>query len=234
MLLTVDGYKFPIEKITYEDSPYTDILIGNPSCRPRGCVEFTIKDKDPIASLQHVKFYETCSISTKRFAKQKGAMHILIKAALRWLIRTYPYIKKVTFTDESYFDIDGQNFMLPEKLFLTTGQTWYSKHFGAKLTDTKRNNDMMFAFKRAYDTNRTYYQKLPLSAWLEHNVANTLLKDPFLRNYSISGSEWYISKETIESYDISDPTVSMQGGDTKPPAKHIVRPTIKRRPRIWH
>lgn len=232
MILTIDGYKFPIETIEY-DSPYKDILIGNPSCRPRGCVELTVKDKDPVASLQHVKFYETCSISSKRFVKKQGAMHTLIKASLRWLIRTYPHIQKVTFTDESYFEVNGQNFMLPEQLFLTTGQTWYSKHFGARLTNTKRNNDIIYAFQRAYNANHKYYQNLPLNAWLEDKLAETLSKDPMLRNYLISGSEWYIPRDIIESYDIPDPVVTVHGGD-KRGAKPIVKPMMKRRPRIWH
>lgn len=215
--------------IENEWEPYTTILIGNPNCKPRGCVEISVYGNDTTARLQNVKYYATCS-TARQFQKNEGAMQVLLKIALKWLIRNYPHINKVTFTDESYYNLDnGQVLMLPEKLYLTEGHTWYSKHFGAK--PSTRTRLVLKLFARAYKDGKQHFNTLPLDSWTEENAAKTLSVYPALYGKQISGTEWYITRETIASYDVGDPVWNQQGGGVSANVKRSF--DIRRRPHIW-
>lgn len=134
MILTIDKYQFPIYITDTKWDDYIDICI-NLSCEPKPCIHITVEKNNPIAGINAIDYYESCSISAHPFKKGTGAMVVFIKASLKWLIEAYPYIKEVHLQDDSYY-VDKpskEELMLPEKMVLTEGQTWYESNISKTL-----------------------------------------------------------------------------------------------------
>lgn len=235
MYLAVDGYVFPMEVRKEEWADETTVLIADPSCKSKACIILMIDDSST-ASLQLVHYYPSCNISKKYFEKRSGAMQLLIKSSLYWLMQTYTHVKRVTFSDDSYLEFNGDTYMLPEKMFLTEGTTWYAKHFSAK--PTKKTKIIVKRFQRAYDEFGNTFRQLPMKSWKKKYFKSTIEQVPYLLGFQLSGSEWYIARKTIESYNVLDVKVlkriprGMDGGAAS--ASQILA-SIPRfpRPHVW-
>lgn len=58
---------------------------------------------------------------------------MLVRLAITYIKKTYPYVKILTFSDASYRECDNSSKVeLPEMACITTGKTWYETHFGAE------------------------------------------------------------------------------------------------------
>lgn len=237
MLLGVDRYRFPVEIMEYDFDDTIDILIGNPSCKPKACIEMSVTketedtSKYPSISeavLQQIHYFDSCSVSEKKFTKGSKDMDMLVKAALKWLIQKYPYVEKVSLSDKSYFqERDGSPIvLLPEKMYLTEGHTWYQKHFGAQPSDETMR--ILKRYQYVYENFHHLLKQLPLSAWYEKELSKTLSDFTFLKNRQLSGSSWYITKETINEYDI--PEVIEYFDDEK----SVMSGGARIIPRPWH
>jgi hypothetical protein len=212
MQLLVGEYKFPIEIIKNEWEPGdVHIHVGNPSNRPKPCVVITVYDEE-IAILQEVSYYGTCSISGTRFERGSGGMHILVKGVLQWLMGRYPQLKEVKLTDKTFY----QDIMLPEKLALTEGTTWYVKHFGA-VPDGLDTMRRFHAYQQVHQTMGDSMRTLPPNTWTTANMRELLSQLPGIHGRTLSGTTWRISKETIKTYDIPPVTTSLTGGGRKRP-----------------
>lgn len=213
-LLVSDGYRFPLIEQRYDFEPgLVDIWIGNPKCKPKPCINISaFEEKDAI--LNDIAFYPTCSISEKTFLRRSNAMKHLVMASLRWLIDAFPAVDEVQLTDKSYFGNGDQIVMLPEKMVLCEGATWYQKHLFAEPADLTR-----ITLKRYVALHKRFgneFRALPIEAWYETNISNTLKKyDGFLARTQLSGSVWKVSKETILSYPISTPILVQEGGNKR-------------------
>lgn len=101
-------------QIFKEDSIYarlTDIKIGN---------------------LPHLYYNIECSLEHDF---QRGIdTNNIVRFLLSYVANTYPYVTQLSFTDASYRTCDtGTVVPLPELSYLTSGETWYQKNFGATL-----------------------------------------------------------------------------------------------------
>lgn len=173
MILHTEGYSFPIERYKDDiDNTITEIFIGNPKCKPIPCIHITVYANEPVAVLQELVFFTSCSTSPKKFVRRSDGVKVMLRAALAWLLKKYTHVTSVEFSDNSYFKSGGNDiFMLPEKMVLTEGQTWYQKHFHA--IPYKRTEQNLNLFVRFYNQQKQHFQSLPDSAWLNVNIANT-------------------------------------------------------------
>jgi hypothetical protein len=184
---------FSVSFTKHDWTPYIEFYFGNPQCKPRPCIHITLEPQDPIAIIN------TCSISEKSFNRGTGAMVIFIKTVLKWMIKEYPFIQTFSFTDESYFKTKDGTYLLPEKMLLTEGKTWYQKHFNA--TPSVRTLRIYNSYLLEHQRNGDIFKNLPKNAWLESQLAETLKSYSTLAYKTLSGTEWYISRDMIESYD---------------------------------
>jgi len=211
LFMEADGYRFPMVLQQYDFEPdLVDIWIGNPNCKPKPCLNISVfKGKEAV--INDLAFYRTCSVSEKTFTRSSSAMKHLIMAALRWLLSEYPEVAEVQLTDKSYFGEDGRVVLLPEKMVLCEGATWYQKHFGAEPVDITQ-----ITYKRYLALHKRFgdrFKSLPIEAWYETNIAETLKEyDDFLARTQLTGSVWKITKAVIMSYPVSEPKVTQGGG----------------------
>jgi hypothetical protein len=235
MFLRVDDYVFPIVRVEYDWTPYIEYYFGNPSCKPKPCIHITIEQNDPLAIINTIDFYKSCSISEKAFNRGTGAMVLFVKTVLKWLIKEYPDIQTFSLTDESYYKTNGGAYLLPEKMLLTEGKTWYQKHFGA--IPSSRTEKLYNSYLLEYQKHEEVFKQLPNTAWLESNLAKTIQPYQTLYLKSISGTEWFIHRNTIESYDIPpfEFIKTLQKGGNIPPKtqKISIKPRKHRIPRPW-
>jgi hypothetical protein len=235
MYLEVDGYKFPVNLI--ENSWDSDVVlqVGNPHCRPKPCLQVTFDPNGWLAGIDILAYHTTCSVSKRRFERGSGAIVLMVKAALQWLMRTYPKLCRVVLADESYFTYHEDVYLLPEKMILTEGQTWYQKHFGA-VPDKGGTHKIVAKYQRVYEKHGEEVRKLPDSAWLSKNIEATLKKFPELENIHLSGRQWSIHRKTIEAYDIPIVTLHMDGGGRSGAGLKHMMASLRRppRPRIWY
>jgi ribosomal protein L11 methylase PrmA len=122
----------------------------------------------------------------------------MLKVALQWLVDEYK-ISKVTFSDKSH---SSQGFMLPEKMVLTEGQTWYQKYF-----DVQPDNDVtkatLKAYGRLYNEHKDYFKSLANNSWAMPKIRDKLKPfDKELKKQQLSGSVWHMTKQTIKGYNV--------------------------------
>lgn len=235
MYLSVDNYKFPMIIHKYDFEEDITVQVGNPKCKPKPCLQITLNPSEYLAGIDTMRFYTTCSISEKAFQRGTGATHIMVKATLKLLIEKYPSLKVFALADKSYFDTeDGNTLMLPEKMALTEGVTWYEKHFQAVPDDA--TSLVLKKYKRAYAKYGDMFRKLPLDAWYSQNIQETLRKaGPMLENVQLSGMQWFIHRDVIQKYDVPDFKVVMEGGGSGIKRFEELMTNIpwKTTPRVW-
>lgn len=206
MRLESDGYAFPVQIIRYDWDPRNvDIVIGNPSC-----LEISVSMDDPDATLQVLQFFETCNESRKPFVQGSGAMVILVKVALRWLCNTFPHIKTVSLTDKSFFQKQEKRYLLPEKMMLTEGQTWYQKHLQAQ--PEKKTERILIRYLHVWKEHGNEIKSLSNEYWTPERIKEIGAMYPYIRNFQMTGSAWVIRRSTIVAYDIEDPVYKQGGG----------------------
>ena len=203
MILVIGEYKFEVVINDLEDG-VMEIYIGSAS---RPCVIFLVFNNETII-LQDLMYHSKCS-SGKPFVRRSGATQIMVKGALQWLCDMYPKVKAVDLTDKMKYE----GVIVPERMFLTEGQTWYQKHFQA-LPETK-TTAILYFYKRVYEKHKQDLLELPLDAWKVKNIKDTLSQFPSLYMKQITGTGWYIPRNTIIAYDIPKYEIRMEGGSKK-------------------
>jgi len=207
MNIKVGTFIFPVINSYNLEDDVTDIYIGNPSCKPKPCIIISVDHINKVAIIQDITYYKSCNINNSDFNRGEGGMQLLVKASLKFLINEHPFIKKVYLTDKSYYN----NIILPEKMLLTEGQTWYMKYFGA-VPDTQTKSTLR-KYLRIHKLYKEQFQALPKEAWNEKNIRATLSEyTPYLKNHQLSGSSWYITKDKINGFDIPKFEILQNGG----------------------
>jgi hypothetical protein len=198
MYLESGGLSFHIQVIDQEWDD--DIAIYCGQYRKPPCVIILFERGSTIARLQSVGFFEHCSVSnSKQFTRRSGAVVVMVKVVLQWITNTYN-ISTVVFADESH---SAQGYMLPEKMVLTEGQTWYQKYFTAEPEET-RTKPALKAYVKLYNEKKEYFRTLDDGMWLVENVRDVLA--PFqttLQYQQLTSSSWYIKATTIKGYNIA-------------------------------
>ena len=163
------------------------------------CIIITFQRGKKVAILQGLSFFSHCNInSDKRFLQRSGAVELMLKVTLQWLVSEYD-ITRVTFSDKSH---STQGYMLPEKMILTEGKTWYQKHFDAK-PDSELTKMSLKAYLRLYNDNKAHFISLPNDAWVMPAIKETLKEfQDTLKKQQLSGTVWQITRKVIESYNI--------------------------------
>lgn len=209
LVIESDNYQFPV--VIHEDYETNSMIIGigNNKCKPQPCMIIEVDRRDWSAVIQTIDYYKKCSISEKEFERGKGGIHTMVKVGLKWLLITFPKIKKVFLTDKSYY----QKILIPERKVIFEGLTWYAKYFGAKPADpvTKTVLKKLTAIHNNTDA-RQHLMSLHDSAWTYENIGDTL--KPYMSHGQLTGSTWVISKNTINSYPEQYTTfeTAMEGG----------------------
>jgi hypothetical protein len=206
MLAIQEGeYTFPV--YIEEDENNVEIFVGSSDRRRLPCVHISLYGSNAV--LQDLVFLSHCS--TNRLLLQgDGSLVIMLKSVLKWLCRKYPFVKYIEFMDKSYYNTQKGRIMLPEKMVLTEGKTWYMKHFGAEPHSPEAINAYK-KYKTVYDTQVNVMKDKNSNAWTYENLQNIIDDFPVLNGKMISTTTWKIPKKTIQEYNVN-PTESQMGG----------------------
>lgn len=116
-----------------------DIVLDAPN-HPDDRVRELLRPRIHIARIVKINFHPRCSIT--RELQRGGGTEVMVKSALTFVTRTFPWITDFTLTDASTVDCGdecGGASSYPVSLtalsLCTTGQTWYERAFGARLED---------------------------------------------------------------------------------------------------
>jgi len=97
--------------------------------------------KSSDALLSNISYNIHCSLEDNFLRGQDTTM--ILKLAISYIKRHYPYVKTLLFNDASFRTCDnGARIPLSEMSYIRTGETWYQTHFYAYLdSDDKLNFD---------------------------------------------------------------------------------------------
>lgn len=120
-----------------------------------------------IAHLPGIDFNRECSLE---YNFNRGLdTTMLLKFSITYIQKTYPHVRGISFNDASYRTCDnGQNVSLAMMSYITSGQTWYEKHFGAYL-DAKSKVKFIPVEKEFIESKKTF-------TW---EMMNTLIESEF-------------------------------------------------------
>lgn len=196
MYLESNNFKFPVQIIDEEWDDEVAIYVGQHRKTP--CIIILIEKGKKVARMQSVSFFDHCSVSTEnKFTRRSGAVVLMVKVVLQWLVHTYN-ITTVVFADESHSE---QGYMLPEKMMLTEGQTWYQKHLGAE-PEATRTKPIVKAFTKLYTQHKEHFKSLNCSAWLVDNLREVLKPyNNIIQHQQLTSSVWNITSKTIQNYN---------------------------------
>lgn len=86
-----------------------------------------------IASLPNLYYNLNCSL--EHDFKRGFDTNMILKLIQSYIKKEYPHVKYLQFNDASHRECDDGKFIdLAPMSYFTTGQTWYEKHFHARLT----------------------------------------------------------------------------------------------------
>ena len=122
----------------YETEDSITLYIGGHDmyCLDINIIKYTSKMAstfDPtIANLSKIQWNQNCSLE---YNFRRGIdSNMILKFAITYIQKTYPHVKGISFNDASFRTCDnGQNVSLAMMSYISTGQTWYEKNFGAYL-----------------------------------------------------------------------------------------------------
>lgn len=86
-----------------------------------------------IANLPGIEYNQNCSLE---YNFRRGIdSTMILKFAITYVFNKYPHVKGISFNDASFRACDnGKQVSLAMMSYISTGQTWYEKNFGAYLT----------------------------------------------------------------------------------------------------
>lgn len=132
-----------LKLVTHESDNYITIYIGG---HTKYCIYgFVIKQGSIMAERYDVsigdfsKIQFTIECSLEHVFRRGIDTNIILKVFLSYIYKHYPYVKQLNFEDASYRRCDtGEIIDLAEMSYITTGKTWYEKHFGASVAPQSR------------------------------------------------------------------------------------------------
>lgn len=192
-------YNYPVQIIA-DEKDFHVVHIGGTNDM-HACMTFLVFPISKTCTIQNFMHAEHCS-TNRQLKRGSEGMKVLAKAGLKFIMKTYPDLRRIRLTDESIYE----NIWLPEIKMLTEGQTWYQKYLGAEpaegtaeVLEQYKNIRKKYIFKESL----RYYTKDKLSK---------LLKKLYLEQ--LTGKDWYISRKTIKDYDISIKVTQTGGSES--------------------
>lgn len=143
--ITTTNYKFKIY-IENDDGRLIYHLRG-PKLE---CV--TLEYADDVMVMQNLSHHTTCSLETT-LKRHEGTIEMAkatIQYALSDLTKQDKKVDYVEFTDNSTFTCGKERVILSNYSFLTKGQTWYEKYFGATLKNSTKRKILNIARNKLY------------------------------------------------------------------------------------
>jgi len=206
---------------------------GNKKGRPKPCITIDLYHESPnqwIMILQDLAYYSTCS-REKNLERGSGTVE-MAQGAIKALCDMYP-IRKIEFTDKSYFPHPAGNVPLPEKLVLSGKDTWYQTYLSAKPTaSTKR---VLARYYKARELPTRYIgiaesAAATISAHFSQrgrDVTEAEITD-VLRKLGLQGltaTSWMIPVKQVQTYPAARLVASQSGGapPIDPPPRYIYR-----------
>lgn len=160
-----------------------DIVLDAPN-HPDDRVRTLLRPRIHIARIVKINFHPQCSIT--RELQRGGGTEVMVKSALTFVTRTFPWITDFTLTDASTVDCGDEGgasyaVSLTALSLCTTGQTWYERTFGARLEDG------MAAYRLAVDASALMDPaKKPSTA------------DDFCRAYGVPETVAYLEDASVQ------------------------------------
>jgi hypothetical protein len=201
--LRTDNYVFPLSTRTLASlrprvpqPGVTQILVGNPRHHLRPCVEILVSRR-ATSVLEGLMYASTCS--TVPMEPTAGTRE-MVQAALKYVCKTYPHIKKFELADETHVRTpSGLQFITPRRL-LTGRPGYFQEHFGAEPSAATRT--LLRGMREKGDRSKDILADASMEAICEH------AKSRGLPSGCLFGTTWTISRATVEAYAVGEPTLS--------------------------
>jgi hypothetical protein len=178
----------------HDDAVY--ITVGNPGSRTV-CVTFDVSGGVD-ATLQAVDFHHTCAVRARDNPFGRGAAGTveMVRGALTATFALFPGVQLIELNDKSYVPNTTENILLPERLFLATGGTWYQRYFGA-IPGGRATRQLVHAYTAAAAT-LTAARKQDIKTMPHAELLFTLAS---LNLQLLSGNVWHITREAAAAFD---------------------------------
>jgi hypothetical protein len=183
----------------YDDDFNHNFQIMNKGTLP--CVIILIPKNRNTASLQSVSFHPKCC---KEGLEKGDGTKYMIQFSLKYIIQKYPHINKIYISDTTSYNLDNGNTSLITPRYLLTGQKGYYQRIlnaypiKSTIESIKIIDASMNEIKGLIPKNITN------DWWIPENVYRiTDSISPEVLSHTILNTEWEVSKDIINNYNIS-------------------------------
>jgi len=215
------GYSFYVEESPLYDETNGEMCIEFLSLKkqPYPCVRIIVSKnpKEPIAELQALNYYASCSIKEKMLENHEGTI-VMVKTALAYMLSQFPHVTQVELQDETFIDLPTKPFITSRRLLLGQ-QGWYEEHLGAhpsaktaKTLDYLRQHMTQVKLRAILET----FEDAPHDNkrwWSAQNLKCVTDKFNPALFQRLLGTTWTISKETIQNWNVFF-EIKLHGGGT--------------------
>lgn len=108
----------------------------------RKCIIVTIYDQEPEGWLTGLKHHADCA-SNKKLLKGDDGTVVMLKSALQFAKRKFPFLQMFKFVDNSYVKLSKDvRIKLPVYYLVKHKKTWYQEKIGARVEDDKHQAEL--------------------------------------------------------------------------------------------
>ena len=147
-IIQIDDNEYDIVT-KYDDEEECMVIVINDDKRYK-CFKSQIFDNDPKTVLLQSFGYNQICTTNKKMEGRKGTRAMML-ALIQYIKENHSSVNKITLSDESFIDCEGEKFNLYSYYMLKYGKPYYMKNFEFKFTD---NNQ-----KELYDENLSFIRK---------------------------------------------------------------------------
>ena len=134
-IIKIDGNVYDIVT-KYDEEEECMVIVINDDKRYK-CFKLQIFNSNPsVALLQSFGYNQICT-TNKKMEGRKGTRAMML-ALIQYIKENHSSVNKITLSDESFIDCEGEKFNLYSYYMLKYGKPYYMKNFEFKFSDKKQ------------------------------------------------------------------------------------------------
>ena len=183
----------------YEDKYNYNFQIMNKGTLP--CVLILIPKNRNTASLQSVSYHPNCC---KESLSRGDGTKYMLQFALKYIIKKYPHITKIHISDTTSYELNNGDISLITPRYLLTGEKgYYEKTLNAY--PIKNTIEIIETINKNMKTIKELIPKNITNDWWTPENVDKITNSvyPEILTSKISYTDWEVSKDIINSYDIN-------------------------------
>ena len=131
-IIQIDDNEYDIVT-KYDDEEECMVIVINDDKRYK-CFKSQIFDNDPKTVLLQSFGYNQICTTNKKMEGREGTRAMML-ALIQYIKENHSSVNKITLSDESFIDCEGEKFNLYSYYMLKYGEPYYMKNFGFQFTD---------------------------------------------------------------------------------------------------